>query len=245
MNVLIIEPDPYRRVLMEAHLSREPDIRVVGVGKSMVGALGSISSPVPVDVVIVNLDAIADMKTWALLRTTFWKNNIVGLTEGRNDRVLLGALAARLSGLLRLNAPLALICQVVRAADQGETYVDSFLAERAKTLFIQPEVENEVRCKGLIIDLDEMAVICRGSLLHLTPMEFRVLSYLVVCKGRIVSSQELLEAVWGSSLGAGGTLDQVWKCISRIRDKIENDPRRPRILRTVRGYGYNISSDIE
>jgi DNA-binding response OmpR family regulator len=71
--------------------------------------------------------------------------------------------------------------------------------------------------------------------LSLTARELDLLVHLMSHPGRAFSRLELLEAVWGWSVGDTAT---VTVHVGRIRAKIENDPADPRHLRTVRGVGY-------
>jgi len=76
-----------------------------------------------------------------------------------------------------------------------------------------------------------------GVKVQLTPMEVRLLYYLVAHSGEAVSSQQLLERVWGYPAGVGsGSLVRMH--ILNLRGKIETDPRNPRLLRTLPKHGY-------
>jgi two-component system, OmpR family, response regulator RegX3 len=86
------------------------------------------------------------------------------------------------------------------------------------------------------IDVAAHQVRVRGQLVPLPPKEFDLLSVLVVDAGRLMRRDYLISEVWGSDYyGDTRTLDVHMK---RLRDKIEDDPRRPRHLKTVRGLGY-------
>ncbi len=80
-----------------------------------------------------------------------------------------------------------------------------------------------------------------GKDVLLTPMEFRILWYLCERRGRVVTSKELFENVWGEEyLDSSGT---VMPHIARIRSKLNEPPRRPRYLKTVWGVGYKVDND--
>lgn len=86
------------------------------------------------------------------------------------------------------------------------------------------------------IDLAAHQVKVRGRIVSLPPKEFDLLSALVVDAGRLMRRDYLISEVWGSDYyGDTRTLDVH---VKRLRDKIEDDPRRPRHLMTVRGLGY-------
>ena len=87
------------------------------------------------------------------------------------------------------------------------------------------------------VDLERLLVYRRGRLVDLTPIEFRLLRYLVTHPNRPLGREALVEAVWGydSSIGSLRTVDVH---IRHLRKKLEDDPSRPRWLVTVRGIGY-------
>lgn len=91
---------------------------------------------------------------------------------------------------------------------------------------------------SLELDLVTGHVKLAGQPVHLTNLEFRVLSYLVHHAGRVISTSELLQAVWKYKPGTSGTSDQVRSCIKRLRQKIELDSRRPTFVMTALGSGY-------
>jgi len=74
-----------------------------------------------------------------------------------------------------------------------------------------------------------------GTEVNLTLREFDLLHHLMRHPGRVFSRAELLEQVWGWSFGDEST---VTVHVRRLREKVEDDPARPRRLRTVWGMGY-------
>jgi DNA-binding response OmpR family regulator len=89
----------------------------------------------------------------------------------------------------------------------------------------------------VIVDLERLQVYRQGRLVDLTPIEFRLLRYLVAHPGRPFSREALIEAVWGyeSGIGSDRTVDVHMR---HLRAKLEADPADPRWLVTVRGAGY-------
>ena len=77
-----------------------------------------------------------------------------------------------------------------------------------------------------------------GKNIALTPIEFGILWYLCEHQGRVVSSEELFEAVWGEKyLDNNNT---VMAHIGRLREKLGEPPRKPRFVKTVWGVGYQV-----
>ena len=96
---------------------------------------------------------------------------------------------------------------------------------------------NEVLSAGpVVLDPERHEVRVRGELVALPPKEFSLLHLLLARKGRLVTRQFMLEEIWGPDyFGDTKTLDVH---VNRVREKIEDDPRKPQHIQTVRGLGY-------
>jgi DNA-binding response OmpR family regulator len=83
--------------------------------------------------------------------------------------------------------------------------------------------------------LGGMPALARGTVLDLTVREFDLLAFLVSHPGRAFTRAELLEHVWGWSVG---DLSTITVYVRRLRDKVEREPASPAQLQTVWGVGY-------
>jgi len=92
----------------------------------------------------------------------------------------------------------------------------------------------------LTIDYTQHLVTMDGKELALSPTEYRILSYLARNSGRIVTQDLLLEHVWGAEYVGESHMLQV--NINRLRRKIEDDPTRPRYIKTKVGIGYVLAA---
>ena len=91
----------------------------------------------------------------------------------------------------------------------------------------------------VVLDIDRHEVAVNGEPVEMRPKEFELLEALLARKGRLVERDTLLEEVWESPFfGDGKTLDVH---IGRLREKVEEDPRSPQWIVTVRGMGYKFS----
>ena len=89
------------------------------------------------------------------------------------------------------------------------------------------------------VDLSRHEVTRAGKRLTLSPVELRLLEYLIERRGTVVTREELLENVWGLH---GDTLSRTVDVhIAGLRKKIEADSRYPRFLLTVKGAGYKLA----
>ncbi len=93
---------------------------------------------------------------------------------------------------------------------------------------------------GLYVCPDTHICTLYGKEISLTPIEFNILWYLCKRCGKVVSSEELFEAVWGEKyLDNNNT---VMAHIARLREKLGEPPRKPKFIKTVWGVGYKIDS---
>ena len=102
----------------------------------------------------------------------------------------------------------------------------------------QAAEKNEYDIRGLLINKDSHKCFLFGKELALTPIEFSILWYLCEHQGRVVTSEELFEAVWKEKyLNNNNT---VMAHIGRLREKMKEPARNPKFIRTVWGVGYEI-----
>lgn len=90
----------------------------------------------------------------------------------------------------------------------------------------------------LLIDPATYTVTVTMQPVSLSPREFRLLYTLAQEAGRVVSTQELLERVWGP--GYEGQPQVVYVHVRWLREKLEADPQNPQRIVTVRGVGYKL-----
>ncbi len=96
--------------------------------------------------------------------------------------------------------------------------------------------ENSHKFGDIVIDFDRYEVYKRGEIIYLTVREFELLKFLATQKNQIFSREVLLEKVWGYEYF--GDVRAVDVTIRRLREKVEDDPGRPRYIITKRGFGY-------
>ena len=98
--------------------------------------------------------------------------------------------------------------------------------------------EDTLELRGLSISRESHRCTLNGEDIPLTPLEFSILWYLCARQGKVVSSEELFEAVWGEKyLDNNNT---VMAHIARLREKLHEPPRRPRFVKTIWGVGYTV-----
>jgi two-component system KDP operon response regulator KdpE len=101
-----------------------------------------------------------------------------------------------------------------------------------------PQPETKLVVRHLELDIPRRQAAIRGKKLHLTPIEYGLLVMLMRTAGQVVSHDELLRAVWGEQYEGDYSVLRV--NISRLRQKLEENPRHPTYIVTVPGQGYRM-----
>jgi DNA-binding response OmpR family regulator len=91
---------------------------------------------------------------------------------------------------------------------------------------------------GLVVDISSHLVTLHGKSIVLTPTEFRLLEYLLKHAGLVLTHSQILTAAWGFAYRDAPEL--LKPTISRLRQKIEEDPSHPTQIQTVHGIGYRL-----
>jgi two-component system, OmpR family, KDP operon response regulator KdpE len=94
---------------------------------------------------------------------------------------------------------------------------------------------------GLRVDLAARAVSLDGQVVHLTPIEYRLLAELVRHAGKVLTHRHLLREVWGPSHVEHSHYLHIY--MGQLRHKLEREPARPRFLLTEVGVGYRLATE--
>ncbi len=100
-----------------------------------------------------------------------------------------------------------------------------------------------LRLGEIEIDIVNRQVTAGGSVLHLTALDQSLLYLLAANAGRVISREEILDAVWGPDFIAESNI--VDRHIRSLRAKLQNDYRKPRYIETVPGRGYRFIPTAE
>jgi two-component system KDP operon response regulator KdpE len=98
------------------------------------------------------------------------------------------------------------------------------------------------RSHGLMVDLAARRVSRDDEELHLTPLEYKLLTTMIEHAGKVLTHRQLLERVWGPAHADDTQYLRVY--MAQLRRKIEGDPARPRLLKTETGVGYRLEIDV-
>jgi two-component system OmpR family response regulator len=95
-----------------------------------------------------------------------------------------------------------------------------------------------LRYADLLLDEDRLEVSRGTRQISLTPTEFRLLRFLMLKAGRVMSKPQILDHVWEYDFGGDGNVVETF--ISYLRKKV--DVEQPPLIQTVRGFGYTLRS---
>jgi DNA-binding response OmpR family regulator len=111
-----------------------------------------------------------------------------------------------------------------------------------RTQSVPDDVPETLTCGKMELDPSTSRVKVRGDWVSLTALELKLLTFLMQHSSRAFSRETLLDRVWGFSMGDTSTVSVH---IRRLRLKLEADPARPVIIRTVWGVGYYLEPPVE
>lgn len=147
-------------------------------------------------------------------------DKIMGLTIGADDYIT------------KPFNPLELVARIKTQLRRYLRYDHSGQPEKTST------EDDLIQIRGLSISRSQHKCTLNGKELTVTPTEFNILWYLCSHQGKAVSSEELFEAVWEEKyLDSNNT---VMAHIARLREKMQEPPRRPKYIKTIWGVGYTI-----
>lgn len=98
---------------------------------------------------------------------------------------------------------------------------------------------NTVQLDNVTVDTEKAVVMKNGQEIALSALEYKLLLVFAANRGRMLSRTRLLEEIWDAA-GEYVNDNTLTVYIKRIREKIEDDPANPTIIKTVRGMGYRV-----
>jgi two-component system KDP operon response regulator KdpE len=105
------------------------------------------------------------------------------------------------------------------------------------SIYTSTATNPEVFTSGeLIVDLTKRVVTRAGEEIHLTPIQYRLLTVLIKYPGKVLTHRQILKQVWGPSYQENAHYLRIY--MSQLRQKLETDPTQPQYLLTESGVGY-------
>ena len=126
--------------------------------------------------------------------------------------------------------PMVVVARIKAQLRRNYDYKDNNAAE-----------SKELKCFDIALNKDEGTVTKGGKAAELTKTEFLILELLMQSRGRIFTKQQIFDYAWDSGYIADDNTVMVH--ISNLRAKIEDNPKTPKILKTIKGLGYKIEKE--
>ena len=123
----------------------------------------------------------------------------------------------------------------------GELLARMRVALRHGAARAAPSAESVFEAEGVRVDLARRLVSRNGEPVRLTPTEYRLLALLVRHAGRVLTHRQILREAWGPGAQAESHYLRVY--VNQLRQKLEADPARPRLLLTEPGVGYRLREE--
>ncbi len=228
-TILIVDDDEMLRDAVQRKLEGEQFKTItVETGHGALDVLNSSDTPTP-DLVLLDI-MLPDIEGTSVCQQIRQKSSvpIIMLTARTEeaDRILGLELGAD-DYITKPFSPRELVARVkavLRRVGPGAT-----LAEK-----------RQLEGAGVALDLDSREVTVNGEAVDLTPTQMRLLQVLMEQPGRVFSTDELLDSVWDYRQYDPHLVETH---ISNLRNKIEDDPKNPQRIVTVRSFGYKFLAD--
>ncbi len=227
-NILIVEDDLAVRDIVQIALEREGmSVEAVGDGESALERFRSAGTfdLVVLDIMLPGIDGISlcqelrkssDVPVVMLTARDGERSVVLGLEVGADDYIT------------KPFSPRQLVSRV-----------RALLRRRRLDANVASGESRKIEFPGLEIDLLRRQVRAWGALVELTAKEYEVLVLLASHPGRVYDREQIMRHLWnGDFFGEARAADVH---VQHIRKKIENDPKNPRYVQTVRGMGYRFA----
>ena len=229
-TILIVDDEPRYLRLVEVNLTTEGyAVRTASDGQQAVEAVASEQPDlILLDVMMPVMDGFtacerirefSNVPIVILTAKGEERDRVRGLDVGADDYIIKPFSAQEL---------LARVRAVLRRAERQAA------ADFHQPIFRHHELE---------IDLPRARVTSQGREISLTATEYRLIQTLAASVGRVLTPEELLTGVWGPEYRDDKEI--LWVCLSRLRQKIEPDPKTPTHILTRQGLGYYMPAESE
>ncbi|WP_330671491.1 response regulator transcription factor [Anaeromicrobium sp.] len=224
IRILIAEDEENIRNLVKLHLSREgyEVIEASNGREALIKFKENNIDLLILDVMMPEIDGytvLEEVRKGSEIPVIFLtaqgeeQNKVLGLGLGADDYVV---------------KPFSVIELMSRVQAQLRRYLRYSSKENARVIYNG----------DLVLDLDSYSIKKGGTILDLNPKELKLLMLFMENLGKVFTKKQLYEEVWGDMYF--GDDNTIMVHISHIRDKIEDNPKKPKYLRTIRGIGYRM-----
>ena len=231
-QILVIEDDPDLPELLKKHLETL-DYRVEVATTGSAGLELAKEKHFDLIVVDYNLPEFTGVQVIKSIRAEGQTTPVLMLTSRTDEIDKVTALNAGADDYV--TKPFGLAELVAR--------INALLRRSGMPSEAQEQGVGKLAFGNLEIDLSMRVVTKDGQLVDLTPLEFSLLEFLVQAEGRPLDRGVILEEVWGTEVREYEY--SLTSVVARLRKKIEDTASNPKLIITVRGYGYRFARQDE
>lgn len=228
-KILILEDEIGIRSFVSINLKREGyEIIEAGTGSEAIEQLSN-HSDISIALLDVMLPDMSGIEVCKFIRQQFDQIGVIMLTaKGQEEDKLEGFISGADDYIVKpfsIKELLVRVSALIRRVKKDNNKFKS----------------NEILSDPFILNIDKRKLYKNGLEIELTPTEFSIVKYLMLNAKKSLSRDQILNEVWGSNYLYDFKIVDV--NIRRIRNKIEDDPSKPKYIQTVWGYGYCFRKD--
>ncbi len=226
MNILVLDDEKEIADLVEVYLKNE-NYNVFKYNTSEEAIKCIDENKIDLAILDVMVKNISGFKICQYIREKRYKFPVIMLTAKIEDKdKIMGLTLGADDYITKPFNPLELLARVKSALRRYTLYNDN------------KNKDNIIEIRGLVINVVEHKCLLYDKPVDLTPTEFDIVLYLAKNMGRVVSSEELFESVWKEKYYDSNNTVMVH--IRRIREKLHENTKNPKFIKTIWGVGYEI-----
>jgi DNA-binding response OmpR family regulator len=227
VRILVVDDDPAIRKFVKANLeARDYEVFLANDGEEGISLIEQeLPDLILLDIMMPNVDGFEvcrQVREWSKIPIV-----ILSAREGELDKVKCLDCGADdyITKPFSLRELLSRIKAVLRRTHENES----------------TSLKLKYRFRDLEVDLSKNMVFINGREIDLTGIENKILSYLTINSGRVITPDQILEKVWGEEYIGDDHLLQ--SNISRLRRKLNDQSKNPKYIQTKIGIGYSMSTE--
>lgn len=231
-KILIVDDQPEIVELLKLYL--EKDGYIIEEAFDGAEAIENIKNNSDIDLILVDLmmpkiDGFEFIKT---VRVSYHLPIIIISAKNEDNDKILGFGLGADDFIAKPFNPLEVVARVQAHLRRKFTYSDS-----RSNVDLQSN-ESRIQVGNLVLDEETFCIIQDGETKTLTRTEYMILELLMSSPGRVYTKQQIFEKVWNDYYLGGEEDNTINVHMSKIREKIEANPRSPKYIKTIRGLGY-------
>ncbi|MCY6484851.1 response regulator transcription factor [Clostridium aestuarii] len=224
MNILIAEDEQDIRELLELHLNKE-GYNVFQAEDGFQAVKIFEKNEIDLAILDVMMPKIDGFKVVRRIRESSEIPVIFLTAKGEDTDKILGLGLGADDYIVKPFSPIEVIARVQAQLRRYYKYTNG-------------NMKSKLEVGDLMLDKESCVVYKNDVVLELNPKEYKILEFLMENPGKVYTKKQLYEAVWEEPYY--GDDNTIMVHISHIREKVEQDPKTPNYIKTIRGIGYKM-----